>query len=74
MADFCFCRKCGADLRGPAIALENIESYGGHVDCRDGCGAASHYSRLVGIYDRGKDRTVAWMCPDCKHTEPRQTD
>ncbi len=25
------------------------------------------FSRRMGIYDRGQDRTVAWRCPFCKH-------
>lgn len=23
--------------------------------------------RIIGIYDRNADRTVAWRCPDCGH-------
>lgn len=71
MADFCFCSHCGADLRGPRIEPRLREMYGGDVECRHGCGAESHYSRLIGIYDIERDRTVEWMCPDCKHLEPR---
>ena len=25
------------------------------------------YYRTIGIYDRNRDRTVAWHCPDCGH-------
>lgn len=28
-------------------------------------------SRLIGIYSRERDRTVAWKCPDCKKEWPR---
>jgi len=23
------------------------------------------YSRMIGVYDRDRDRTVEWLCPDC---------
>ena len=29
------------------------------------------WGRQIGIYDYGKDRTVAWQCPDCRHEWPR---
>lgn len=66
----CFCDACGADLRGPRIRLENLSLHGGNATC-DGCGDALHYSRLIGVYDPDRDRTVAWRCPDCGHEETR---
>lgn len=56
---FCFCPHCGSDLRDGTIP-----GWDG-VDCRHGCGADDHGSRLISVYDRGRDRTVAWQCPDC---------
>ena len=50
------CPKCNADLQGEPIPVEQQENYG-----------ATHFSRKIGIYDRGTDRTVTWQCPDCKH-------
>jgi hypothetical protein len=32
------------------------------------------YSRLVAIYDRDRDMTVAWRCPDCGYTVDRFTN
>ena len=29
------------------------------------------YSRLIGIYDQDKDRTVAYRCPDCGKVDER---
>lgn len=29
------------------------------------------WGREIGIYDREKDRTVEYQCPDCGHTWPR---
>jgi simple sugar transport system substrate-binding protein len=28
---------------------------------------AGHFNRAISIYDRNKDRTVAFSCPDCNH-------
>ena len=50
-----WCPKCGADWTGPPIPPEHLDNYGG----------ATHYSRVIAIYDRELDRTVAWECPDC---------
>jgi DNA-directed RNA polymerase subunit RPC12/RpoP len=30
------------------------------------------YSRVIGLYDRGLDRTVSWRCPDCNHEWERK--
>lgn len=30
-------------------------------------GTATHFSRVIGWYDRRYDRTTHWVCPDCKH-------
>lgn len=71
MPDFCTCSHCGADLRGPAVADEHLQHYGGDRVCRYGCGWPTHYSRLVGVYNANTDRTESWMCPDCEHEEKR---
>lgn len=34
-------------------------------------GKSTHYSRVIGKYDRDQDRTVAWLCPDCGYEEAR---
>ena len=51
------CPECKSDLRGPEIPEVWRHHYAGKT----------HYHRVVGIYDRGSDRTVAWRCPDCGH-------
>ena len=28
---------------------------------------AGYFNRAISIYDRNKDRTVAFSCPDCNH-------
>jgi predicted RNA-binding Zn-ribbon protein involved in translation (DUF1610 family) len=31
----------------------------------------SELTRLIGVYDWGADRTVAWQCPACEHSWDR---
>lgn len=56
------CPSCKADLRGELIPEERREWYGG----------ATHSNRVLGIYDRDLDMTVAWMCPDCGYRWDRE--
>lgn len=49
------CPHCGVSLLGDPIPEENQKYYAG-----------THWKREIGIYDWGKDRTVAYQCPDCK--------
>lgn len=51
------CPLCSADLRGKPIPQKHIDK--GYY------GDATHFSRVIGIYDQASDRTVAWRCPDC---------
>ena len=71
MADMCKCSSCGADLRGPDIPDDYRYLYGNSAICEYGCGNEPHYTRLISVYDRQLDRTVAWRCPDCGHQEAR---
>ena len=50
------CPECGAEFQGSPIPEEQQEAFG-----------ATHFSRKISIYSREKDRTVAWLCPDCNH-------
>ncbi len=62
------CPSCGSSWRGDLIPETSREFYGG----------STHFSRLVGIYSRERDRTVAWQCPDCgekfDRNDPRLDD
>ena len=49
------CPHCQSDLTGDPIPQEWLDMYGG----------STHYSQVIGIYDRELDRTVAYRCPDC---------
>ena len=49
------CPQCHADLRGGEIPLCDRAAFGGE----------SRFSRCIAIYDRDKDRTTHWRCPDC---------
>lgn len=44
------CPSCGHDLR---------------TEWQNPDGQTINGSRVIGIYDRDRDRTVAWQCPDC---------
>lgn len=50
------CPKCLANLQGEPIPPEDRQYYPP---------AVTHFDRIISIYDRGLDRTVAWRCPDC---------
>jgi len=50
------CPHCNANLMGGEIP----EEMRGHFD------GQTHGTRLVGVYDWGRDRTSHFECPDCK--------
>jgi len=52
--------KTGSDEESDRIA----EMYGANRE-------KGHFGREIGIYDQGRDRTIAWRCPDCDHEWPR---
>ena len=49
------CPHCGHNLQGEPIPEDSRELYGN----------ATHFNRVIGVYDRDLDRTVRWQCPDC---------
>lgn len=55
------CPKNGCDLKGPEIPEKYREYHGG----------ATHYSELISLYDRDRDRTTAYKCPKCGATWAR---
>jgi len=72
------CPKCKISLVGDLVwehffriekdeakADELAEAYGANRE-------QGHFSNAIAIYDRGKDRTVAWMCPACEHRWNRE--
>lgn len=67
LEECCYCPECGSDWRHNAIPEDYLrEGYYGEWN-----GEERFYGRLVGIYCQTRDRTVEWMCPDCKHRWPR---
>jgi hypothetical protein len=58
------CPSCHAILRATEIPLANRGTFS----------EATHFSRVIGIYDEQADATVAWMCPDCRHEWARTED
>ncbi len=72
------CPNCNADLDGDSIwetffqltgneeeADRKAEMYGANRE-------KGRWGRTIALYDRDKDRTVAWKCPDCEHTWERK--
>jgi len=51
------CPACNANLQGEPIPEKSREHFGN----------ATHFSRVIGIYDTRRDRTTDWQCPDCGH-------
>lgn len=49
------CPECHANWQAEEIPVALREWFGG----------ASHYSRLIAVYDRATDKTVTYVCPDC---------
>lgn len=56
--------KCTADLSGAEIPADLRNPFYGTTE--------THYSRVIGIYDRDRDRTTHWRCPDCGHEWRRE--
>ena len=67
------CPNCNADLDGGSIwetfyqltgseeeADRKAEMYGANRE-------KGRWGRTIALYDRDKDRTVAWKCADCGH-------
>jgi len=57
------CPKCHVSLKGEVIPEPQRELFGG----------AENFNRGIAIYDREKDQTVGWQCPDCGY-EWRRND
>lgn len=57
------CPHCNADFQGEPIPQEyRDEGY---------YGTATHFSRLIGVYNEELDCTTHWRCPDCGKDIPR---
>jgi len=49
------CPKCEANWQDKPIPKESQWLFGN----------SKWFSRVIGIYSRNQDRTIAWQCPDC---------
>ena len=72
-----YCPNCNADLDGDSIWEHFFKQTGSETDADR---IADHYAatrekgkfgRVIALYDRDKDRTVGWKCPDCGHAWER---
>lgn len=57
-----FCPLCSTDLRSDPIPPEDQWLYGNR----------SQFLRRISIIDRDLDRAIAYRCPDCGGTWPRE--
>jgi rubrerythrin len=71
------CPNCNADLDGGSIWETFFQLTGSEEEAdrkAEMYGATrekGRWGRTIALYDRDKDRTVAWKCPDCEHTWER---
>jgi len=57
------CPKCESLWHEKPIPKEDQPLYG----------YAQFFSRVIGIYSRDRDRTIAYQCPDCNTCWDRET-
>jgi len=55
------CPKCHTNLIGDPIPEQDQHLFG-----------CDHFSRVIGIYDRDRDETVYYKCPDCGYQWARE--
>jgi len=74
------CPHCGVDLNGPWIWRHFYEKYDSKEEAdrvAEMYGADRYngrFGRCIALYDRDRDETVAYACPDCNHTWDREDD
>jgi len=57
-----YCYNCGVSFIGESIPLKDRKYYG----------PPYYYRREIGLYDRDKDRVIAYKCPDCGYQWDRE--
>jgi hypothetical protein len=57
------CPKCQSNWQDKPISEESRWMFGN----------SKWFSRVIGIYSRNRDRTIAWQCPDCGACWDRET-
>lgn len=57
------CPKCQSNWQDKPIPEESQWLFGN----------SEWFSRVIGIYSRDRDRTIAWQCPDCGACWDRET-
>ncbi len=69
--DIDFCPNCGVGLRDELIFDAGMRKKGNRKDalafaeCYGATETEGWFKREIAVYDRAKDRTVAWRCPAC---------
>lgn len=73
-----YCPNCNMNLDGDLIWDIFMEQY--HDEAKADEAAADYgatrnkgrWGRAISLYSLDADRTVAWMCPECKHQWERK--
>ena len=73
-----YCPNCKTDLDGGSIWEHFFKESGSETEA-DRIAAMygatrekGKFGRVIALYDRDKDCTVAWKCPDCEHVWERK--
>lgn len=73
-----YCPNCKVDLDGGSIWQTFFEQYYDEARADEAArmyGAtrtSGKWGRKLALYDRDKDRTTHWQCPDCQHVWERK--
>jgi len=76
-----YCPHCNADLDGDLVinfpmrqgmSMDEALAYASMYEGWSEHGEANRWSRAIALYDRDKDRTTAYRCPDCNETWERE--
>jgi len=68
-----YCPNCNADLDGGSVWVHFFKETGSEAEAdriAEMYGSTrekGQWGRAVALYDREKDRTSAYQCPDCNH-------
>lgn len=73
MSEHGSCPACKADMAGGLIWQTMLEQAEGNEEEADrkaemygATRTTGHWGRKIGLYDMGADRTMKYMCPDCR--------
>jgi hypothetical protein len=68
------CPFCKSNLDGGSVYEAFLKKYGCAIRAKEAADSygGGNWNRAIGIYDKRKDRTTHWQCPDCNNKWERQ--